>query len=130
MASKIHTDNPNHHQYVSVNKRERKKKPKRLIRLLSLLFPRLDFESYGWRRHWGYDYGADNEPRTKIIYDDCNHKSYRKMVKTRDGWKVVGDSNHIPLKNRYGWLTRYKVIIHSFRQSSWLYEKQVRHFHK
>lgn len=128
MASKIHTQDPKHHSYVSVNKRERKKRPKRLVRLLSLLFPKLFYEPNGWRSHWGYDYKADNEPKTKIIYNDCNHKSYRKMVKTPNGWVVVGESTHIPIKNRHGWLTRYKTIIRTFRQSSHGYNNQARHF--
>lgn len=127
MASKIHTDNPNHHKFVSVNKRERKKAPKKLIRLLSLLFPKWMHEpGCSGNYHWGGGYKMDNAYKTKVIYDDCNHRSYRVMRKTANGWKVVGyPERTVP---RSPWVRRYKVVVDTFRQSVWSYETRVRHF--
>lgn len=95
MASKITTDDPKHHKYVTVNKRERKKQPKRSIKLVSLLFPRWMHEATsGWRLRW-HSSGIFStchpilKKGTKIIFDDCNHKTYRVMVKTQLGWRFV-----------------------------------------
>lgn len=127
MASKIHTDNPKHHKYVSVNKRERKKQTL-MVRLLSLFFPKWMFEpGCSGRYCYPADYRMDNAYRTKVIYDDCNHKSFRIMRKTKDGWKVVGDS-YKTIQQKRGWITKYKTHIMMFRQSIMDYETRVKHF--
>lgn len=87
MASKIHTDNPKHHAYVVVNKRERKKarrKPLNQI-LLSLakeayyLFQKISC-GYG---SCAYSYTQKN---TRIIWLDCNHTRYVKIYKVQGHW--------------------------------------------
>ena len=105
MASKITTDNPKHHKYVVVNKVERKKFPRKLIKLVSLFFPRWMHEAKsGWRWHHHSDGIFSTchpylKKGTKIIYDDCNHKSYRVMKKCLSGWRFVADTIHT-MKNR------------------------------
>ena len=89
MASKIKTDDPRHHKYVSVNKRERKKWLRHLVRLASLLFPRWMFKPrYGWARirGWGMVYYA---PGTRVAWDDCNHKTFR-LLERRRGQRTGG----------------------------------------
>lgn len=96
MASKIHTDDPHHHKYVTVNKRERKKHVKRPVNLLSLLFERWLHKPVAHRLapywyHRSYRYRSDHRPYhtkgTIIVWDDCNHKTFRvlKHRKTRKG---------------------------------------------
>lgn len=129
MAGKVNTNDPKHHKYVSVNKRERKKRPKRVIRLLSLLFPRWMHSVIEKGFCWNvYSYRADNLPGTKVIYDDCNHRSYRKMIKTKDGWRVVGNDVYdlYYMGSRRGYVRRMKK--HTFRQSNDNYEQSVKHF--
>ena len=85
MASKVHTDNPKHHAYVCVNKRERKK-----VKMIGAKLPLLTFLAreilYLWEHmpcggRWHYDCGSYIPKGTLIIWDDCNHKTYRKAVK-------------------------------------------------
>ena len=98
MASKIITDNPKHHKYVTVNKYERKK----LIKNIIFNFINKIYNTYYLIRkiscsykYYCYRHCNTNAPylgnnaikNTKIIYDDCNHKSYRvikngKFIKT------------------------------------------------
>lgn len=93
MASKIITDNPKHHKYVIVNKYERKK----LIKNIIFNFVNKVYNTYYLIRKITYSYknygtdapylGNNAIKNTKIIYDDCNHKSYRvikngKFIKT------------------------------------------------
>lgn len=96
MASKVHTDNPKHHAYVSVNKRERKK-VKRVgakLPLLTLLAKEIlylfEHRPCGWR-NYGYSY----IPRgSVIIWDDCNHKTYRRIKKVGRFWQY-GAPRHL-----------------------------------
>ena len=94
MASKIHTDDPHHHKYVVVNKHERKKHVKKCIFLLSLLFPRWMHEPVCHGYHWHFCRRYPDAPHrpyaakgTIIVWDDCNHKTFRvlKKRKTRKG---------------------------------------------
>jgi len=94
MASKVHTTDPKHHAYVCVNKRERKKVKRLGVKrpLLTLLAREtlylIEHIPYGWRHHYGTETYI---PRgTQIIWDDCNHKTYRKLVKRANGtWRMV-----------------------------------------
>ena len=86
MASKIITDDPNHHKYVTVNKKERKKKKIILIfnhihKAYTLLYKHITewWPLIFYNSHWRNDeqplyHGVKG---CKIIYDDCNHKTYR-----------------------------------------------------
>ena len=94
MASKVNTDNPKHHAYVVVNKRERKKERRKPIHRIFLslateVYYLIDRIGCTYGGHW--DAYASYIPRgTKIIWDDCNHKTYRKMVKRGNGsWAMV-----------------------------------------
>lgn len=89
MASKVHTDNPKHHAYVSVNKRERKK-VKRLgaKRPLLTILAREVLElldriscSWGWRER-----GPVFPKNTRIIWNNCNHTSFRIIRKVNGSW--------------------------------------------
>lgn len=114
MASKVHTDNPKHHAYVCVNKRERKK-VKRIgakLPLLTLLAREILylFEHMPCSGRWHYDCGSYIPKGTLIIWDDCNHKTYRKMVKRANGTfrfacerRWYGKPRHFkkPLSNEY-----------------------------
>ncbi len=117
MASKIHTDNPKHHKYVTTNKQERKKNIINNINYNNINI--INFKSflqvletvviscqYSYRyiyRKFGFTQGTHTnylEPnyhstyghnegfhsayhgpnalkRNIIIYDDCNHKTFR-----------------------------------------------------
>lgn len=94
MASKVHTDNPKHHAYVEVNKRERKKERRKpifriLLSLANEVYYLIDKMGCTWRGH-GDGYATYIPKGTKIIWDDCNHKTYRKMVKrTGRGYDFV-----------------------------------------
>ena len=110
MASKIKTDDPRHHKYVSVNKRERKKRPRRLVRLLSLLFPRWMFEPRcGWTRVRGRGmvYYA---PGTCVVWDDCNHKTFR-LLERRRGQRTGGKTER---RYRRAYYRRYAAgdVVH------------------
>ncbi len=120
MASKIHTKDPKHHKYTCVNKRERKKQPKRLIRLLSLLVlhKAYEFVDDWWNRTFNWRdiaANADNMPRTKVIYDDCNHKSFRVKRKTKDGWFFVCENTRTRRRDYYydpsSHIKRYRKTI-------------------
>ena len=94
MASKVHTDNPKHHAYVVVNKRERKKARRKpifriLLSLSNEVYYLIDKMGCTWRGH--YDSYASYIPKgTLIIWDDCNHKTYRKKVRRGNGtWAEV-----------------------------------------
>ena len=115
MASKVHTDNPKHHAYVCVNKRERKK-IKRIGAKLPLLTPLAREILYLLEhmprsgRWWCYDCGSYTPKGTLIIWDDCNHKTYRKAVRRANGtFRFVfergwhGKPRHFkkPLSNEY-----------------------------
>lgn len=130
MASKIHTDNPKHHKYVTTNKKERKKNNIFNISynninvnnlknfLLTLEAVIIDNFTYTFYKYYIYkinkgihtiykkpnyhatyhnspgmnpSYHGKNAPKgSNIIYNDCNHKTFRvtinrKYVKDRDG---------------------------------------------
>lgn len=137
MASKINTDNPNHHKYTCVNKQERKKKIVNTIdynnikvnNLKSFLFilqasiienfnsifgiaiikdnnyrkPNYH-SSYGSYEGIHSSYHGPNAPKgTVVVYDDCNHKSFRvikdgKYIKNISKTKYYG-SLHIEEKH-------------------------------
>ncbi|MBP3201310.1 MAG: hypothetical protein J6M39_06645 [Lachnospiraceae bacterium] len=102
MASKIHTDNPKHHKYITVNKKERKKNTINVIfnhitKIYNCIYNIIDdwynikFKIYG--EHPIYHGTKD----CIIIYDDCNHKTYRvynkkthKFINTLDKSKGYG----------------------------------------
>lgn len=95
MASKITTDNPKHHKYVVVNKVERKKFVKRFIRLVSMFIPGVEYDGHGWRCNNSGIFSSCHPylaKGMKVIYDDCNHRSYRVMVKTMSGWQFVKET--------------------------------------
>ena len=117
MASKINTDNPKHHKYVTVNKQERKKNNidninynkiniinfKSFLQILESVIIscqysyRYIYQKFGFTQgthtnylepnyHATYSHiegndsfchGANSIKGTVIIYDDCNHKSFR-----------------------------------------------------
>ena len=116
MASKIHTDNPKHHKYISVNKQERKKTTVDNINynkinilnfksFLSVLEAVVISCQYSYRylyKKFGFTQGTHTnqlEPNyhaafhnegihspyhgveapkgTRIVYNDCNHKTFR-----------------------------------------------------
>ena len=117
MASKINTDNPKHHKYISVNKQERKKTTidninynkinilnfKSFLLVLEAvviscqysyryLYKKFGFtqgkhtnqlepnyhSTYGHNKGTNSIYHGIGAPKgTCIIYDDCNHKSFR-----------------------------------------------------
>lgn len=89
MASKVHTDNPKHHSYVCVNKRERKKVKRTGAKLPLLTLPAREIlylrEHMPCSGRWHYGCGSYIPKGTLIIWDDCNHKTYRKMVKRANG---------------------------------------------
>jgi hypothetical protein len=105
MASKIHTDNPKHHKYVTTNKQERKKFINNIIfncftKLYDItVLVRERIISYGWNTtekiiskfrvpnyHSSYrsclidrEYHSEHigQKGCVIVYDDCNHRKYR-----------------------------------------------------
>ncbi len=117
MASKIHTNNPKHHKYVTTNKQERKKNTinninynninvinfKSFLQVLETVIIYCTYKyRYSYRKYrtiqgthtnylkpnyhstYGHNEGihsAYHGPNaikgTRIIYDDCNHKSFR-----------------------------------------------------
>ncbi len=90
MASKIHTDNPKHHKYVVVNKKERKKDQKTVLPRLSFLVRVFKFipEDGWWAKNFHYHFRRNHNIKhyhlkgTLIVWDDCNHKSYRVLKKS------------------------------------------------
>ena len=86
MASKIHTDNPKHHKYTTVNKKERKKNKINIIfnhitKIYNVFYQHITewWLLMSYNRH----YKDTNHPiyhgvkHCIIIYDDCNHKTFR-----------------------------------------------------
>lgn len=93
MASKIHTDDPKHHAYVCVNKRERKK-VKRLGAkrpLLTLLAKEILYHIMHMSCGWGRSAYSYTPKGTIIVWDDCNHKTCRKLVKVQKSFRFVMD---------------------------------------
>lgn len=92
MASKIQTDDPKHHAYTCVNKRERKKVKRggAKLPLLTLLAREilhlLEHTPFRWH---SYTTGPRIPPGTVIIWDDCNHTTYRKAVKENHSFQMV-----------------------------------------
>ena len=86
MASKIITDDPNHHKYVVVNKKERKKKKitpifNHIYKIYTLAYNHITelLCLISHNNHYRYNeqppyHGVKG---CKIVYDDCNHKTYR-----------------------------------------------------
>lgn len=112
MASKIKTDDPRHHKYVSVNKRERKKRPRRLVHLLSLLFPRWMFGPRGGGRWYRVhdSRGGYYAPGTCVVWDDCNHRTFR-VLELRKGQRKGGMTER---RHRRSYYPRYAAgdVIH------------------
>lgn len=114
MASKIHTDNPKHHKYVVVNKRERKKEQRRVHPRLSLLVRAFEFVRIeGWcdkNFHYHFRRNYNIKPYhlkgTLIVWDDCNHQTYRVLKKRKFG------TFHF-VNQYYGWLPKH------FKRSSY-----------
>lgn len=86
MASKIITDNPKHHKYVTVNKYERKKKKIIVIfnhinKIYNVLYQHITewWLLVAYKNYWKHtNYPTyHNLKGCKIIYDDCNHLTYR-----------------------------------------------------
>ncbi len=100
MASKINTDNPKHHKYVDVNKYERKKIIKKKYNIIYNFINNvynyitsvhnlgyyLSYVTYSLKyasNHFNYKYVDDyenpyfNKKKCIVVYDDCNHKTYR-----------------------------------------------------
>ena len=118
MASKIITDNPKHHKYITVNKYERKKNKINVIfnHINKIYYTIYETIDDWWNRHF-----RTSSPGThpiyhgikgyKIIYDDCNHTTYRvynkkthkfinKLYKNRKGHLYI-DAIHFKIKNTY-----------------------------
>lgn len=84
MASKIITDDPKHHKYVTVNKYKRKKKKINIVfnHINNIYYTIYEVIDNWWNRHFRTTY-SNSQPLyhgvkgCKIIYDDCNHTSYR-----------------------------------------------------
>ena len=116
MASKIHTDNPKHHKYVTVNKRERKKEQRRVHPRLSFLIRAFEYVIHDGRwcisfhRHHYCDIKPNNRRGTVVVFDDCNHKTYRVLKRSRTGtFKFVktsyyGREKHFKRNSYYGYL--------------------------
>lgn len=86
MASKIITDDPKHHKYVTVNKYERKKKKIKVIfnhinKIYNIFYKHITewWLLMSYNSHWkdGQQPPYHGVKGCKIIYDDCNHTSYR-----------------------------------------------------
>lgn len=79
-----------------MNKHERKKEKRRVIKfpLLTLLAREILY----LLQHAPYSYGSCACSYTSkgsiIVWDDCNHKTYRKLVKVQKSYRFV--------KERYG----------------------------
>lgn len=84
MASKIHTNNPKHHKYVTTNKKERKKNKINIVfnhinKIYYTIYEVID----NWQNRHFRTTCSNSQPLyhgvkgCKIIYDDCNHKTYR-----------------------------------------------------
>lgn len=112
MASKINTDNPKHHKYVDVNKNERKKEKRRNISnninfhfINSFIYKYIinsiidifsKYRCYKFIDNYKKPYF--NTKNCKIIFDDCNHNTYRiikngKMIK-----QYLGKDRHFKFK--------------------------------
>lgn len=103
MASKIHTDNPKHHKYVTTNKHERKKNKLNIIftNINNVYYTIYEVIDDWWSRHFRITYSNPhpiyhNTKNYKIIYDDCNHKTFRVYNKKKH--KFI---NTIYKKQRY-----------------------------
>lgn len=85
MASKIITDNPKHHKYVTVNKLERKKKKINIIfNHINKIYNIIDKYIANWSLSSKWRRFIFNEQPLyhgvkgcRIFYDDCNHQTYR-----------------------------------------------------
>lgn len=109
MVSKIHTNNPKHHKYVTTNKYERKKNFKTYNDSIDIVttnnrnyftyntlcnfINRIKFLFYHTYHKIKYFNGLNifiNKPGCKIIYVDCNHTKYQvikngKYIKDKQG---------------------------------------------
>lgn len=57
----------------------------------------------------------------RIIFDDCNHKTYRVMVKTMNGWMFVKDTFKYEVERTrryYYYRPKFKSVIRLIRSSS------------
>ena len=94
MASKINTDNPRHHKYITVNKQERKKNiifvnyfNNIIINIFNLISLNLVYKydraiTNFNNRYLNYNKDNDHKPYMvdkgcNIVFDDCNHNTYR-----------------------------------------------------
>ena len=110
MASKIITDNPKHHKYVDTNKYERKKNNKSInFNFISKIYDvtvlvKTVIVAMGWLRtsriysntyrspnyHSSYHFNSntnsisDRVGKGLIIWNDCNHRTFR--VKKKNGF--------------------------------------------
>lgn len=121
MASKIITDNPKHHKYVTVNKYKRKKKKINIVfnhihKAYNLLYKHIT--------EWYFLISYNNHLRNgeqslyhgikgcKIIYDDCNHTSYR-VIKNSKYIKAIYKDRKYGI--RYIGEKHFKRNVHRFR---------------
>lgn len=115
MASKIHTDNPKHHKYVTVNKKERKKQRSGFFPRLSFLVKAVEYvlseDRWSVSLHrFHFHIKPNNRKGTVVVFDDCNHKTYRVLKKSRTGtFKFVktsyyGREKHFKRNSYYGYL--------------------------
>ena len=65
----------------------------------------------------------------RIIFDDCNHKTYRVMVKTINGWMFVQDTFKYSIERprRYYYSTKFKCVRRLIR-SSFATLNNVKHY--
>jgi hypothetical protein len=111
MASKINTNDPKHHKYVTVNKYERKKKKIIVIfnhinKIYNVFYQHITewWLLMSYNSHWKH---TDHPPYhgvkgCKIIYDDCNHTSYR----------VIKNGKFITEKHSFIPKTFYRKNVH------------------
>ena len=104
MASKIHTDNSKHHKYVTTNKQERKKNKLNIVftHINNIYYTVYEVIDNWWNIHFRTTYSNPhpifhNTKNYRIIYDDCNHKTFRvydkkkhKFINTLDKNKEYG----------------------------------------
>lgn len=113
MASKIITDNPKHHKYVTVNKYERKKKKINIIfnhinKIYNIFYEHIT--EWWLLRYNNSHWGNGEQPlyhgvkRCKIIYNDCNHTRYR----------VIKNGKFITEKHSCKPKTFYKNALYKF----------------
>ncbi len=113
MASKIHTDNPKHHKYITVNKYEKKKKKIIVIfnhinKIYNVFYQHITewWLLMSYNSHWKH---TDHPPYhgvkgCKIIYDNCNHTTYR----------VIKNGKFITERHSFMPKTFYRNGIHRF----------------